>query len=63
MTIFTIAAWLVGIGCVAMRLGIASILFGLIVMMAGDDGALYEGAHIVGGIVAIVWGMFVISKW
>lgn len=38
-------------------------IFVLIVMMAGDDGALYEGAHIVGGIVAIVWGMFVISKW
>ena len=46
-----------------MKLGIASILFGLIVMMAGDDGALYDGAHIVGGIVAIVWGLFVISKW
>lgn len=46
-----------------MKLGIASILFGLIVMMVGDDGALYSGAHIVGGIVAIVWGLFVITKW
>lgn len=46
-----------------MRLGLASVLFGLLCFSVGDDGALYGGAHIVGGVVAIVWGVFVMLNW
>ncbi len=46
-----------------MKLGIASILFGLMCFGIGDDGALYSGAHIVGGMVAIAWGVFVMTAW
>ncbi len=46
-----------------MKLGIASIVFGLLCFAVGDDGALYGGAHNVGGVVAIWWGVFVMIAW
>jgi hypothetical protein len=46
-----------------MKLGIASIIFGLLCFAVGDDGALYGGAHVVGGVSAIAWGVFVMLNW
>lgn len=46
-----------------MKLGIASIIFGLFCFTVGDNGALYGGAHIMGGVVAIAWGVFVMLNW